>query len=308
MLQKKFSALYQGLLTIIMIMVLFLFSFLILTRQTITSSDYLINTADKVKYYDETTTQINQAIQDLGMASGINKDGLKNAISSEQVEKDFTQFIQHSFSGDGYKTDEKPIKDSVRKAIDNYAKKENKVIDQNNKQSIEFFLDKSYEIYDSNIRLPLVPTIGLKAERFRHQIFKLLGILGIIFIVLLILLYFASHKHKHVLLRFLAYANLSTGFLYIFLAIILKFFNPINRIGLSQKNLFDLVTSFINGMLPMTVGIMLIFIVVGLILAFVSIRIRSNLIDKSERREREREESFDMFYEQNRMAKGKNGR
>lgn len=126
-----------------MIMVLFLLSALILTRQTYVSSEYLIKTAEEINYYEETAQNINQSFQDIGMASGISKDGLEQVISKDQVKKDFDGFINASFKGKAYEVNRKEIENEVNQAVQSYAKKTNKKITQENEQAISFFSRKN---------------------------------------------------------------------------------------------------------------------------------------------------------------------
>lgn len=286
-----------------MIMVLFLLSALILTRQTYVSSEYLIKTAEEINYYEETAQNINQSFQDIGMASGISKDGLEQVISKDQVKKDFDGFINASFKGKAYEVNRKEIENEVNQAVQSYAKKTNKKITQENEQAISFFLEKTSESYDQALRLPLVPTIGLRVAQFKNQIVKLIIGLLLVLTLLMGLQYFASKRRLHIMLRFVAYANLSTGLLYFLSAIVLKYFNPVHRLSLTDKNLFDLVTTYVTGTFSWLLVLGLIFIVIGSIFAILSNSIRTRLIKKSRRRELEKKKGYDMFYHQKNVSR-----
>ncbi|MGX6970988.1 hypothetical protein [Vagococcus bubulae] len=111
---KTIKRVYQFLLTLLSILCLTIACEVVIARTFLLSSEHWITVAKESNYTKSLTDSINQSIQDVGMASGIKKDGLKPVVTQSEVTKDFNQFLTSAFKGQTYEIEKSVIEKNYK--------------------------------------------------------------------------------------------------------------------------------------------------------------------------------------------------
>ncbi|MGY3703564.1 hypothetical protein BW731_06975 [Vagococcus martis] len=267
---KKIKNVYQFLLTLLSILCLTIFCEVAIVKTFLLSSNHWVTEAENSKYINNLTQSINESIQDIGMASGIKKGGLKNVISEADVEKDFNHFVTNAFIGQTYDINKEAVGDTIRTAVEEYAKKENKPINEINQASVNQFVEQGVTLYNGKIHNPIVSTIGLRVTLInRLTNFLLLGS-GIFLVVLVICLYFAGTRYKHVFIRNLAYLVTSTGLLLVSFTLFLTIKKPLAKLSVLDNSMKSWISASFQSPIIIQIIISVVFLLSGITLSIYS--------------------------------------
>lgn len=293
---KTIKRVYQFLLTLLSILCLTIACEVMIAKTFLLSSNHWIKVAQESDYTKSLTNSINESIQDIGLGSGIKKDGLKNVITQDEVTKDFNQFLTNAFKGKTYDIDKKPLEESLRTAVTDYAKKENKPITEVNQSSVDQLVEKSVAIYNGKIHNKIVSTIGLRVsliERLSNVL--LIGALSVLF-VLIGCLYFAGGRYRHVFVRNLAYLVSSTGLLLVSFTAILSWKKPLANLSIIDKPMKEWIAASLN--LPMRAQtiISVVFLGLGVLLSVYSYKEYRRLEQRGFRRKQQEIEKSEIDY------------
>ncbi|MGX4687479.1 hypothetical protein JNUCC83_11605 [Vagococcus sp. JNUCC 83] len=267
---KKIKNIYQFLLTLLSIICLTVLCETVIVKTFLLSPNHWINSAVDSQYIKQLTTSINDSIEDVGMASGIKKDGLKDVITEKDVQTDFDQFVISAFSGKTYNIDKKVVETTVQTAVESYAKKENKPINETNQASVTQFIDQVVTEYNGKIHNPVVSAIGLRVSLVEKLSNILLLSTGIVLVILIICLYFAGNRYKHVLIRNIAYLVTTTGLLLVSFTLFLKVTKPLDSLSIIDVNMKTWIQKSLS--LPMSIQVIVsvMFLALGVLLSVYS--------------------------------------
>lgn len=255
---KALRNIYQFLITLLSIICLTVASEIVILKVFTLSSTHWLKAAQTSNYTVDLTSSINQSIQDLGSASGIKPEGLQNIISQEQVDKDFNQFLTHSFNGEAYSIKQEVIKNSLSKAVTSYAEKENLPINETNQESVTQFVDQAYQAYDSGIRNQIISVIGIRVgllDKISSTMLKAIGILAMALIFLFILIYWIGNRYTHVFTRNLGQLFSSTSLFLFFISGMVLINQPVKAISVLDGSLKNWLEAGLR--LPIILNILL---------------------------------------------------
>lgn len=267
---KTIKNIYQFLLTLLSIICLTVLCETLIVKTFLLSPNHWINSAEDSQYVKELTTSINESIQDVGMASGIKKDGLKDVIPEKDVRIDFNQFVMSAFSGKTYNINKKTIETTVQSAVESYAEKENKPINETNQTSVNQFIDKVVTEYNGKIHNPVISTIGLRVSLVERLANVLLLSSGLVLFILIICLYFAGNKYKHVFSRNIAYLVMTTGLLLGSFTLLLKINRPLDNLSVIDVNMKTWIQTSLSLPMSIQVVVSVVFLTLGVLLSVYS--------------------------------------
>jgi len=292
---KKIKRVYQFLLTLLSIICLTIACEMMITKTFLLSPTHWVKTSQESQYTNYLTNSINQSIQDIGAASGIKNDGLKNVISEEQVQENLNQFITSAFQGKAYEVTDEKIKESLYRTVEEYAKQENMIINESNQVYVDNLVNQGVQLYNSQINNKVISTIGLRVHLIQRMVRLLLLITSGMFVLLLILLYFASDRYKHVFVRNIAYIVMTTGLLLVTITILIKIKNPVGTISLLDPGMKLWVNTSLK--LPMNAQSMIsgAFVILGLLLSIYSYLEYKRLEKRGFRRKKHRTDQLEEF-------------
>ncbi|WP_270279569.1 hypothetical protein [Vagococcus bubulae] len=287
---KTIKRVYQFLLTLLSILCLTIACEVVIARTFLLSSEHWITVAKESNYTKSLTDSINQSIQDVGMASGIKKDGLKPVVTQSEVTKDFNQFLTSAFKGQTYEIEKSVIEKKLQVAVEEYAKKENKPINEVNQESVNQFVEEGVNIYNGKVHNVMISTIGLRVSLIKKMTNILLIVSIVLLGILMLCLYFASGRYKHVFVRNVAYLVTSTGLLLVSFTMILSINNPLTHLSIIDDHMKKWITESIKLLMTVQIVVSIVFLVLGILLSLYSYKEYKKLEQRGFRR---KQQTFD---------------
>lgn len=268
--QNIMSKMYQFMLVLLLTLCIIIVSQGLIMKFFVLSPNHWLKITAKSNFVEETTKSINQSIEDLGLGSGIQAGGLAEAISEEQVQKDFDGFLSNALKGTPFVINQGQIKQQLETAIIEYAKKEGQEINKENQVYIDGFVDAAYQKYDSGIRNQIISMVGLRTNMLDKLLTVVIGsALGMI-LVLLILLFLAERRYKHIFYRNLSHLCGSVGLLVFSINGMYYYTEPLKNLTIFSRSMKILIMDGLQ--LPLTINWIqsFIFILLGVGLGFLS--------------------------------------
>lgn len=143
-------------------------------------------------YVEACKKNITDGINDLGLASGIPKNAITDAVTSKNIERNlkkavsaYFEYIDGSTSSVSFSADTSSISHRLETSIKSYAKKKGVLLSGDTKPSVDNFVKKSINIYtDSLSQIPFFESI-LKALRILLKVCRIAAFTSALLLVAL---------------------------------------------------------------------------------------------------------------------------
>lgn len=251
---------------------LFLFILLVLIgiKFSLMNVSFALQQADKSNFYEELTEEINQELMDLGLGSGISsKDVLQNFVQESEVREDMSAFIEAAYLGETYTIPEKNFKQDIIQRLTDYAQSNNlQIAEVDGQSSLQTFSNDAFDIYTSNVSIPLLPMLGKKI--IAVQTYLLIGIIvfaAVLLICIIILSYLVNHWF-HRILRYLAISGLGASLMLIVAPLLILNSKEIDNLAITFKPLYNYASTFVHSFFELFIrfGIFTAIVSIGFIL------------------------------------------
>lgn len=251
---------------------------LLIIQLTLFNPNYMKQIVKKSNYTTHLTQEINQQIENLGLASNIPSGVLNHTVGKKVVEKNVLDYFSTVYTGKKYDfIGTKELDNSVRTQVTDYAVKTNSEISEMNLINLE---ENAYKVVVNYIELPYLATYGKKMNRFQPLLFLLIGGTVIAIITLFFILLYLLKGYLHRLLRNISYLFISTGIFLIMCSGVLIYFKVFERIAVMSKALYEFIYHYLVTFNYYFLYAGIFYIVMGSILAVLSEKMRSYLIEK----------------------------
>lgn len=280
---QKISSLFVT--SVCSLMVMLLCVLLIITF-TLFNPNYMKHIVEKSNYPTHLTHEINQQIENLGLASNIPSGVLDHTVGKKVVEKNIlnyfrTIYTEKEFTFNGTKE----LDNRVRTKVTEYALKTNSEISEMNLTNLE---KNAYKVVKNYIELPYLATYGKKINGFQSVVLMLIGgtVLALIFLFGILLSLLKGYLHR--LFRNMSYLFISTGSFLIMCSGIFIYFKLFERIAVMSKALYEFIYQYLVSFNFYFLYTGILCIIIGIGFALLSEKKRHHLIRKKSSEMKER--------------------
>lgn len=272
---QRISSLF---ITIVCSLIVMLLCVLLIIQFTLFNQNYMKQIIEKSNYTTHLTQEINQQIENLGLASNISSGILNHTVGKKVVEKNVFDYFSTVYTGEKYSfKGTKELDNSIRIKVTAYAVKTNSEISEMNLVNLE---KNAHKLMENYIELPYLATYGKKMNGFQFVFFLLIGGTVVAMVVLFYILLYLLKGYTHRLLRNLSYLFTSTGIFLIMCSGILIYFKVFERIAVMSKALYGFIYQYLVTFNSYFLYTGIFCILIGIGLAILSEKKRNYLIEK----------------------------
>ncbi|WP_317914156.1 hypothetical protein [Carnobacterium maltaromaticum] len=260
-------------------LVFMLLCVLLIIQLTLFNPKYMKQIIEKSNYTTHLTQEINQEIENLGLASNIPSGVLNNSVRKKIVEKNILDYFSSIYTGKNYSfRGIKELDNSIRIKVTNYADKTDSEISEINLMNLE---KNAHQVVKKYIELPYLATYGKKMTDFQFVFFLLIGGTLVTMITLFWILLYLLKGYLHRLLRNISYLFVSTGLFLIMCSGVLIYFKVFERIAIMSKALYKFIYLYLVTFNSYFLYTGIFCIIVGICVAILSEKNRNYLIEKN---------------------------
>lgn len=237
---QRISSLF---ITIVCSLVVTVLCVLLIIQLTLFNPNYMKQIVEKSNYTTHLTQEINQQIENLGLASNIPVGVLNYTVEKKVVKKNVLDYFSTIYTEKKYSfKGTKELDNSVRTKVTAYAVKTNSEISEMNLINLE---ENAHKVVENYIELPYLATYGKKMNGFQSFLFLLIGGSIVAMIGLSGMLLDLLKGSIRRLLRNLSYLFTSTGIFLIMCSGILIYFKVFERIAVMSKALYGFIYHYL---------------------------------------------------------------
>lgn len=197
---------YSIILSFILMLTLMCLSFFIMGKYSMLSVHGVMNSCDRVKYYEDINTEMTTLAYEKGIPFGIKKKHIKNLFDDQKIKEDMTNVLIAQLKNEEYLVET----DLIREKITENIVKEQGELDEKQKESLNAYLVEVSNMYKDKMTIPgssyFTPIINLWTKVIT------IGIpIGILIASLCIFFLVSTTRMLHRGLRYIAYSILGAG-------------------------------------------------------------------------------------------------
>lgn len=231
-------------------------------------------------YYSMIKTELTEELQNLGNASGFDKEFSENFVNSLDIQTSIHDYISSFYSGASTLVDTTLFKQSLYNAIDQYIIDKGLDKSKISSENIDYFVSSATDIYVNQISIPFFSVIANYIYKTQPIINGLLIGLSLAALVIVAIIFF-TNKYWHRRFRYLCYgltgACITTAIIpcFVFLS------GKIPQININTRSLYNLFVSYFNGLFANFWIYILITFVFAVITLFLYIKYYKMAITKN---------------------------
>lgn len=244
-----------------LIVLVFTLSSLQIVSSTILSKQYVIKTLEKSNYYEKTYNDIQEGFKNYIMQSGLEEKILEGLCDKETVTKDINMIIEKIYEGKSINLDTKNIENKLDNEINRVLNKNNKKIDNEEKEAIQTFKNAIINVYNTSIVYSnsYIEQITLIYQKI-NKVIKMAQIILIIAITIITIISVITLRKQSI--KNIGISLLAAGILQIILKVL---------VGNKLYNILILNSTFTETLINLIKNIMDTFFLVGIITSLVGI-------------------------------------
>lgn len=265
---KAIKNIIQYILTIVLILTILAYFFIILISNTILKKEYIMSKIESTNYYSKIYENVKSNFEKYIEQSGFEKTILENIVSEEKVKNDTQTIINNIYDGTNKEVDTQEIKDKINQNIlETFEDKKINITQQNAIDTFVAHICNEYTETISHFSFEVqINQIYQKAIEYINIAKKII----IIFIILDILLLFMINLKKiHKFVSLIGISLSATGILLIITNLFINAKIKIQTIIILNNAISDILINILteiinvmarNGAYLLTFGIILIFL------------------------------------------------
>lgn len=268
-LRKQFSFLF----TFFIAFFLFVTVILSVTKFTILSSSYFLKQLDQVDYYEHTAMQVIQTMKQNAAPAGLPVDMFDNYIQGETTRTEMLQYQQAVFQNQDVSISTTELKQRLQTDIRAYATNKKITITPDMQIGIDGFIKTIEEKYVYFTQFPYLHVYVSIVNLFSKLYWIVLPVL-IGLITILSFFVYRLHGGWRRRRKYYAYALIGAGLLSSALPMYMYIGQFVEKINLHPEYMYDLMVVLMRTYLFNNIVIGFVFIVVGILCAFLTIKKR----------------------------------
>ncbi len=201
---------------------------------------------NSVGYYAMIENELTENLQDLGNASGFDKEFFVDFVETLNIQASVQNYVSSFYSGDSTLVDTTLFKQNLYNAIDQY------IIDKNYEQSqiaydsIDNFVSAATDIYINQISIPFFSVIANYIYNTSGYITIAVIVLSVIALGIMALIFF-TNQYRHRRFRYLCYGFAGGCLTTAVIPIFMLLFGKISQVNINTRSLYNLFVNYFNG-------------------------------------------------------------
>lgn len=252
----------NAILTFLLIILVFGFTILVITKQTILNEQFVMKKVESVSYYEKVTNSLRESFKNNIIQSGIEIEFADHLVDENKIKNDINGVIHSIYSGTDYKVTTSELTDKLNSRIDEILDERNIVKTKSDEQSIAEFLDIISDTYTTEINIisgshDILNKVVNKANSYLPVLSIVLAVsIGLIFIIML-----AVNKN----IRFLSITFLANALLLLIIYVFVHYNINIENVKIFTEEFSLLLRTIMNGYVNIYLYSGIVYLILGLV-------------------------------------------
>lgn len=272
--RNKTRKIISLLLSFFLVIGILVMSALLLVQYSLLSPSFLMEQVDRSDYTENVKAELENTFISYGMSSGFEEDFFGGVLDAEEMRADIALEAEKLYEPDAQGADTEKFRTALLEKLRAYVRDHGEQIAPELDDALIYLADICTEAYQSEIAFPMQGTwsdILSGLESFR--IFA--AVAGAVFIVLIVVFLLSIHPGRRSgAVPYFIYALSASGLFLACGSMIALFSGRIERIGISGKPLYYLITNYLTHTVTPLLWSAVCMIVVSAVAAFIYTQIR----------------------------------
>jgi len=223
-------------------------SFLLLCSFTLLRPSFLLEQVDRSNYTEQVKVELEDTLVSYGLSSGFDEAFSKGLLDTDDMRGDIYLEVQKLYDPGVPGADLDRFRANLHEKLISYVKEQDEEITPQITEALDYLADLSTEAYEKKIAFPMSGTIsGWIATLQGISRFALIA--SIIFTAVVLAFLIGIHPRKTRVVPYVIYAAAASGLFFGVAAIVTIYSGKIERVGITNKGLYNLVTTYITSVL-----------------------------------------------------------
>jgi hypothetical protein len=218
---------------------------LLVTLQfTVLRPTYLMEQVNSTQFTAMVQEDIENTFVSYGISSGVDEQFVRDFFDENRIRIDIFAEMDRLYDSDAAGANIESFKEDLNQKLHQYVESKDAIITPQIEEGLGYLTDICAEAYSDRLTVPFVGTLASVITSLQKSIPVAFVGLAIFTIVLAAVILFLRPK-KYKALRYYAYALAGSGLVVGALALLLITSGKIERVGISSKALYTLITSYL---------------------------------------------------------------
>ncbi|MDR3224697.1 MAG: hypothetical protein LBT52_00160 [Clostridiales Family XIII bacterium] len=264
--RRRIRKLIAFLLSFFLALSILALSFLLLCSFTLLRPSFLLEQVDKSNYTEMVKDELEVTLISYGISSGFDEAFSKGLLNSDDMRGDIYLEVQKLYDPAVPGADLERFRAGIHEKLIAYVKAQGEDITPQMTEALDYLADLSTEAYQQKIAFPMGGMIASWIETIGN-VSRYALIASIIFAAIVLVFLILIHPHKSRVVPYLIYAATAAGLFFGVVALAVVYSGKVERVGITNKGLYQLVTTYVTGVLHPMVWIAACMVGVSAIVA-----------------------------------------
>ncbi|MDR0887007.1 MAG: hypothetical protein LBN22_11790 [Clostridiales Family XIII bacterium] len=266
--RHRAKAVVSTLLAFVLSTVLVLLTVLVIVQATLLNDQYMKTQVDKSNYVTLVKDEIDNSFISYGQSSGFEESFFSGKVTDLDLRQDLVSELNKLYNPNSSGANVDKFRTDIYVSMIDYAKAQGDEITPEVDEAVSYLADLCKETYRLEVTTPFTTQLYTALHKLQGlMIFGFIGI-GLLFLVVIAFL-LGVHKKKYRAVPYVSYSFLSAGLVLLVASLVVLFSNIIGRLGILNKPLYELVTTYIENIFVMTIWAAGFFIIFAILIAII---------------------------------------
>jgi hypothetical protein len=246
--RRVFRTVISLLLSFFLMLSILVLSLLLLMSFTILKPSFLLEQADKSNYTEAIRDELEETLISYGLSSGFDETFFLDLLNVDDMRADIFLEAEKMYDSGAPGANLEAFRADLCEKLTAYVEEHGEKVTPQIKEALDYLADLSTEAYRQKIEFPLTGTLSGGILTIK-RIFRPALIAAAVFCAVVLAFLLGIHPRKKKALPYVIYAFTACGIFLGAAALAVMFSGRIDRVGITNKGLYYLITTYITDIL-----------------------------------------------------------
>jgi hypothetical protein len=215
----------------------------LIAQLTVLRPSFLLEQVDASGYTAEIKRDLDDTLVSYGMSSGFDPSFFENMVGDDEIRADIFLEAERLYEPDLPGANLEGFRERLYEKLHSYVTEQGMELSPEIDEALLYLADISTEAYRKSVGVPFSAQLSATIARVQRLV-PLLVAVCILFIIIVIVFLSRIRRRKYRTWRYIIYALTASGIFFIVMSLFARYTDRFERIGISGKGLYQLVTTY----------------------------------------------------------------
>lgn len=255
----------------------------VVLNNTIFNENFFKQQIRESNYVSYKIKELKDVFVSLGLASNFEEEFMISIIDKSYIEKEVDNIIHATYSGIDYQFDDETLKNQLLPQFTQNAIDRGYELTQENETAINYLVDECIKSYKTEIQFSQIDILKTYLSKFHKYVNTALIFVAVLSVISLIFLLILNPR-KYNTLKYIDYSIITMSFLLLIPTIIAITSGRIEKLGILNEGLYNLITSYLNNVLIQILTFAIILLILSVVVYIAYFMLRKKYIKRLKHR------------------------